>query len=200
MFPSRHQPLCLLHLPSALATNCASLKGGWVVLLVPSGWVRRIQLSSAEMVGIRSDLCLFSRPYQLMIVGCGVVISSPQFLSLPLPAFLKKGGMMRAVSPWYLVAWQAPFTVRNNFQEKDLCFLLSSLSCRVSSFCMLDPSVLGSELVKVCLRRCRCAPSILRGPDGKRIVAMPCVVTALMRPTVEFQNSGFSKIRTAGGS
>ena len=38
-FPSRHQPLCLLHLPSAPATNCASLKGGWVLLLAPSGWV-----------------------------------------------------------------------------------------------------------------------------------------------------------------
>jgi len=101
---------------------------------------------------------------------------------------------MRAVSPGYLVAWKAPLTVRNNFQEKDLCFLsLSSLSCRVSSFCMLAPSVLGSEFVKVCLRRCHCAPSILRGPDGTRIVAMPFVVIGLTRPAVVSQNSGFSK-------
>jgi len=27
-FPSRHQPLCLLHFPSAVAASCASLKGG----------------------------------------------------------------------------------------------------------------------------------------------------------------------------
>ena len=40
-----------------------------------------------------------------MTVGCGVDISSAQILSLPLPTFLKKGGMVRAVSPWYLVAW-----------------------------------------------------------------------------------------------
>jgi len=53
--PSRHQPLCLLHLPSALAIHCASLKGGWVLLLAPSGWVRKIQLSVAARVGIRSN-------------------------------------------------------------------------------------------------------------------------------------------------
>jgi len=62
---------------------------------------------------------------------------------------------------------------------------------------MLALSVLVSEFVRVCLRRCHCAPSKLRGPDGRWIVAMPCVVNALMRPAVESQNSGFSKIRTA---
>ena len=102
-----------------------------------------------------------------MTVGCGVAISSPQILSFPLPAFLKKGGMVRAVSPGYSVAWKAPFIVRNTFQEKDLCFFsLSSFNCRVSSFCRLAPSVLGLAFVKVCLRRCHCAPSMLRGPDG----------------------------------
>jgi len=197
-FPSRHQPLFLLHLPSALATNCASLNGGWVLLLTPSVRVRRIHLSVAERVGIRSNFSLSTRPDQLTTVGCGVAISSSQIISLPPPAFYKKGGMMSVVSPWYLVAWKAPFTVRNNFQEKELCFLsLSSLSCRVSSFCMLAPRVLGSEFVRVCFRRCHCAPSILIGPDGKQIVAMPCVVTALMRPAVESQNLGFAKIRTA---
>jgi len=103
-FHSRHQPLCLLHLLSALATICTSLKGGWGLLLAPSGWVRRIQLSVAERLGIRSNFSLSSRTDQLMTVGCGVVISSPVILSLPLIAFLKKGGMVRAVSPWYLVA------------------------------------------------------------------------------------------------
>ena len=62
-----------------------------------------------------------------MTVGCGVAVSSPQILSFPLPAFLKKGGMVRAVSPWYLVAW------KTLFQEKDLCFLsLSNFNCRLS--------------------------------------------------------------------
>jgi len=126
------------------------------LLLVPSGWVRRIQLSVSERVGVKSNFSLSSMPDQLMTIGCGVAISYPQILSLPLIAFLKKG----AVPPWYLVARKAPLTVRNNFQEKDLCFLsLSSISCRVSSFCILAPSVLGSEFVKVCLRRCHCAPS-----------------------------------------
>jgi len=57
-----------------------------------------------------------------MIIGCGVSVSSPQILSFPLPASLKKGGMVMAVSPWYLVAWKTLFNVRNHFHEKDLCF------------------------------------------------------------------------------
>jgi len=94
------------------------------------------------------------------------------------------------------VAWKTPLTVRN--KEKDLFFFsLSCFNCRVSSFCRLAPSVLGLAFVKVCLRRCHCDPSMLRGPDGSWIVAMPCVVTAWVRPIVESQNSGFSKIRTA---
>jgi len=81
---------------------------------------------------------------------------------------LKKGWDFIAVSPWYCVAWKTLFSVRSNFQEKDLCCLfLSSLSCRVSSFCRLDPRGLGPSFVRVCFRRCHCAPSILRGPDGR---------------------------------
>ena len=88
--------LCLLHLPSALAIICASLKGGWGVLFAPNGWVRVIQLPESVVVrsGIRSRFSLSLRPDQLLTVGCGVAISSPQILSLPLPAFLKKGGMV----------------------------------------------------------------------------------------------------------
>jgi len=72
-----------------------------------------------------------------------------------------------AESPWYLVAWKTLFNVRSNFQEKDLCFLsLSNINCRVSSFNRLDPSEFGLAFVKVCFRRCHCAPSMLRGPDG----------------------------------
>ena len=40
--PSRHHPLCLLHFPSARAILCDSLKGGWDLFPVPSGWVKRI--------------------------------------------------------------------------------------------------------------------------------------------------------------
>jgi len=58
----------------------------------------------------------------LMIIGCGVSVSSPHILSFPLPASLKKGGMVMAVSPCYLVAWKTLFNVRNSFHEKDLCF------------------------------------------------------------------------------
>jgi len=61
-------------------------------------------------------------PGQLMTVGCGVAVSSPQILSLPLPASLKKGEMVMAVSLWYLVPWKTFSNVRNNFQEKDVCF------------------------------------------------------------------------------
>jgi len=83
--------------------------------------------------------CVFSmsvRPGQLMTIGCALAaVSSPQILSAPLLAFLKKGGIVRAVSPWYCVAWKTLFSVRSNFQEKDLCCLsLSSLSCRVVRF------------------------------------------------------------------
>jgi len=121
-FPSRHHPLCLLHLPLALAILCDSPKGGWDLLLAPCGWVRRIQLSVVEMVGMSSAFSLSFRPGQFMTVGCGVAVSSPQILSFPLPASLKKGGMGKAVSPWYFLAWKTLFHVRNNFQEKDLCF------------------------------------------------------------------------------
>jgi len=57
-----------------------------------------------------------------MTIGCGVAVASPQILSFPLPASLKKGGMVMAVSPWYLVQWKTLFNVYNDFQEKDLCF------------------------------------------------------------------------------
>jgi len=165
--PSRHHPLCRLYFPSARAILCDSFKGGWDLSPVPSGWVSRIQLSVMRRVGISSDFsCSFS-PGQLMIIGCGVSVSSPQILSLPLPASLKKGGMVMAVSPWYLVAWKTLFNVRNSFHEKDLCFSsLSSSNCRVSSFCRQDPSEFGSFFVQVCFTRCHCAPSMLRGPDG----------------------------------
>jgi len=62
------------------------------------------------------------RPGQLMTIGCGLTISSPQILSVPLLAFLKKGGIVKVVSPWYCVAWKTLFIVRSNFQEMDLCF------------------------------------------------------------------------------
>ena len=166
-FPSRHHPLCRLHLPSVLAILCDSPRGGWDMLLAPCGWVRRIQLSVVERVGISSAFSLSFRSGQLMTIGCGIAVSSPQILSVPLPASLKKGGMVMAVSPWYFVEWKTLFNVRSNFQEKDLCFLsLSNLSCRVSSFCRLDPSELGLAFVRVCFRRCHCAPSMLRGLDG----------------------------------
>jgi len=44
------------------------------------------------------------RPGQLMTIGCGLAVSSPQILSAPRLAFLKKGGIVKAVSPWYCVA------------------------------------------------------------------------------------------------
>jgi len=116
---------------------------------------------------ISSAFSLSFRPAQLVTVGCGVAVSSSQILSFPLPASLKKGGMVIAVSSWYLVALKTLFNVRNNFQEKDLCFLdLFNINCRVSSFCRLAPSESGLTFVKVCFRRCLCALSMLRGPDG----------------------------------
>jgi len=56
-------------------------------------------------------------------IGCGLTISSPQILSVPLLAFLKKGEIVKAVSPWYCVAWKTLFIVRSSFQEKDVCYL-----------------------------------------------------------------------------
>ena len=78
--------------------------------------VRRIQLSVAEGMGIN---CCFSspfRPAQLITTGCGVELLFPNILSFPLTAFLKKGEMVRAVSPWYLVAWNTSFAAGNTFQ------------------------------------------------------------------------------------
>jgi len=63
-------------------------------------------------------LIVQARP--LMIMGCGVSVLSPQFLSFPLPASLKKGGMVMAVSPWCLVAWKTLFNVRNNFHGDEV--------------------------------------------------------------------------------
>jgi len=117
-FPLRHHHLCRLHFPLALAILCDSPKGGWDLFLVPSGWVRRIQSSVVERVGISSAFSLSFRPDQLMTIGCGVSVSFPQIFSFPLPASLKKGGL----SPWYLVAWKTLFNVFDNFHEKDLCF------------------------------------------------------------------------------
>jgi len=92
--------------------------------------VRRIQFSVVERVGIRSDFSMSVRPGQLMTIGCGLTVSSPQILSAPLLAFFKKWGVVKAVSPWYCVAWNTLLSVRSNFQEKDLCCLsLSRLSC-----------------------------------------------------------------------
>ena len=85
--PSRHQPLCRLHLPSALAILCDSPRGGCDLLLAPCGWVRRIQLSVVERVGICYVFSLSFRPGQLMTIGCGLEFTSPQILSVPLPAF-----------------------------------------------------------------------------------------------------------------
>jgi len=84
--------------------------------------VRRIQLSFVERAGISTVFSLSIRPGQLMTIGCGLAFSSPQILSVPLPAFLKKGGIVIAVAPWYFVAWKTPFSVESNFQEKNLCF------------------------------------------------------------------------------
>jgi len=153
-FPSSYQPLYLVFSPSALATNFASRKGGRGLLLSPSGWLRRIQVSVVDRVGIS---CCFSpsfRPAQFITIGCGIGILFPQILLFPLQAFLKKGGMVRAVSPWYLVAWNTSLAARNTFQAYDLCFLsLSLLSCRFSSCCTLRPRGLVSESSRVCLRR-----------------------------------------------
>jgi len=130
--------------------------------------VSRIQLSVVERVGISSLFYMSVRPGHSMTIGCGLAVSSPQILSAPLLAFLKKGEIVKAVSPWYCVAWNTLFSDRSHFQEKVLCCLsLSSLSCRVSSFYRLDPRGLGPSFVRVCFKRCRCAPSILKGPDGR---------------------------------
>ena len=67
----------------------------------------------------------------------------------------------------------------------------------MSSVCRLDPIGLEPLFVKVCFRRCHCAPSMFNGPDGKSMVAIPCVVVAMVGPMVESQDSGCSKIRTA---
>ena len=77
-------------------------------------------MSVVERVGTSSAFPLSFRPGQLMtiMIGCGVAVSSPQILSFPLPASLKKGRMVMAVSLWYLVVWKTLFNVLNNFQEK----------------------------------------------------------------------------------
>ena len=60
----------------------------------------------------------------------------------------------------------------------------------MSSVCRLDPIGLEPLFVKVCFRRCHCAPSMFNGPDGKSMVAIPCVVVAMVEPLVESQDSG----------
>ena len=54
--------------------------------------------------------------------------------------------MVRAVSPWYLVAWKTSLAIRNILQANDLCLLsLSNLSCRVSCGCRDKPSLINRE-------------------------------------------------------
>ena len=77
--PSRHHPLCHLHFPSARAILCDSLKGGWDLFLVPSGWVRRIQLSVMERVGISSAFSLSFSPGQFMIISVESLCRLPRF-------------------------------------------------------------------------------------------------------------------------
>ena len=96
--PSRYHPLCRLHLPSALAIIEDSFRGGWDLFLAPSGWVRRIQLFVVERVWDSSVFSMSVKPCQLMTIGCALEVSSPQILSAPLLAFLKKGGVVKAVS------------------------------------------------------------------------------------------------------
>ena len=120
-----------------------------------------------EESGDQFCFLLFRQAWPVNDIG-GLTNSSPQILSAPLLAFLKKGGLVKAISPWYCVAWKTLFSVRSNFQEKDLCCVsLSSLSCRVCLFCRLDPRGLGPSFVRACFKRCHCAPSILKGPDGR---------------------------------
>jgi len=97
-FPFRYQPLCQLFFSSAFATSFASRKVGRVLSLSPSIWMRRIQLSVVERVGI--SFCFSSpfRPAQFSTIDYGVEFLSPQILSFPLPVFLKEGGMVMAVS------------------------------------------------------------------------------------------------------
>jgi len=178
-FPSRHHPLCRLHLPSALATICDSLKGGLSFVACPL-WMGEEDQVVCCGEGRDQFLVVEAQPMYDHWLWSRDFFSPDSFLSSSCvfeEGWDGKGGI-RAVSPWYLVAWKTPFIVRNNFQEKDLCFFpLSSFNCRVSSFCRLTPSVLGLAFVKVCLRRCHCSPSMTRGPHGSWIVDMPCVVT-----------------------
>ena len=97
-FPFRYQPLCQLFFSSAFATSFASRKVGRGLSLSPSIWMRRIQLSVVERVGI--SFCFSSpfRPAQFSTIDYGVEFLSPQILSFPLPVFLKEGGMVMAVS------------------------------------------------------------------------------------------------------
>jgi len=91
--------LCLLGFPSAIATFFALQKEGQAIILFPRGWARRIQVS--DVVRRVSNCCcsvLFKHP-QFIAVGCKVATISPQILVVPLPALLKKGEMVRAVSP-----------------------------------------------------------------------------------------------------
>jgi len=46
--PSRHLPLCRLHFPSALATLCDSLNGGWDLFLVYVISIWRLYLPGVE--------------------------------------------------------------------------------------------------------------------------------------------------------
>ena len=54
-----------------------------------------------ERVWDSSVFSMSVRPGQLITIGCALAVSSPQILYNPLLAFLKKEGVVKAVSPWY---------------------------------------------------------------------------------------------------
>ena len=86
--------------------------------------MRRIQVS--DVVKRVSNCCcsvLFKHP-QLIAVGCKVATISPKIFVVPLPALLKKGEMVRAVSPSNVVALKISFASRDTLHKKDLWSLV----------------------------------------------------------------------------
>jgi len=82
--------------------------------------VRRIQLSVVERVWVSSVFSMSVKPGQLMTIGCGHVVSSPQILSSPLLAFLKKGGVVKA--EFLGIVWRGiRFLVSEAISRRRIC-------------------------------------------------------------------------------
>ena len=143
-----------------------------------------------------SSLSVVLSPCQLIMIGLSSLI--PHIVSFPLLAWVKKGGIVRAVSvsPWYPLAPYMSLAWRSACHVKDLHFGDISRD----SWITISHSILvfiHSWFPNTLDRRCHLAPSIWIWPFVLTRVVTPWNVSAFKSPIEEFMAPGAMHFRTA---